>query len=144
MLFKSMSAFLLAAAFCASLQAQIQTDIPAAANQTTAFVNVSVIPMDRERVLRDQTVVVRAGRIAAIGPASRTPVPKNAVRVDGRGKYLMPGLFDMHTHLFSDDAFPDELGDEELFVMLANGVTTVRLMIVTPEHLVMRQKIALQ
>ena len=111
-------------------------------NGTVAFVNVNVIPMDRERVLRDQTVVVRDGRISQIGPASRTKAPEGALRIDGRGRYLMPGLFDMHTHLFSDDEFPDELADEELFIMLANGVTTARLMIGTPEHLTYREKIA--
>jgi imidazolonepropionase-like amidohydrolase len=74
--------------------------------QTTAFVGVNVIPMDRERVLRDQTVIVRDGVITAIG---RNPkVPKDAVSIDGKGKYLIPGLVDMHTHLLSDsDEFPD-------------------------------------
>ncbi|HJQ67666.1 MAG TPA: amidohydrolase family protein [Blastocatellia bacterium] len=107
-----------------------------------AFVNVNVIPMDRERVLKNQTVVVRDGRISAVGDAARVKAPAGAVRIDGRGKYLMPGLIDMHTHLFSDDEFPDQLAGDELMVMLANGVTTIRLMIGTPEHLMMREKIA--
>jgi imidazolonepropionase-like amidohydrolase len=130
--------------FCCAflLVATIGWPVSAQPSQTTAFVNVNVIPMDRERVLRDQTVVVRDGRISQIGPASRTKAPKGALLLDGRGLYLMPGLIDMHTHLFSDDAFPDELADEELFVMLANGVTTARLMIGTPEHLALREKIS--
>jgi imidazolonepropionase-like amidohydrolase len=110
-------------------------------NAAVAFVNVNVIPMTSERVLRDQTVVVRDGRIKTIGPAKRTKVPQDATRIDARGKYLMPGLVDMHSHLFSDDEFPDELADEELAIMLANGVTTIRLMIGTPEHLVLREKV---
>ena len=108
----------------------------------TAFVNVNVIPMDRERVLNNQTVVVRAGKIADIGDAAKIKVPKNAVRVDGQGKFLIPGLMDMHTHLFSDDEFPDSLAGDEFVIMLANGVTTIRLMIGTPEHLIYREKIA--
>ena len=111
-------------------------------NSLIAFVNVNVIPMDRERVLKDQTVIVRDGRIAALGDAARVKAPKGAVQIDGRGKYLVPGLIDMHTHLFSDDAFPDHLAGDELMLMLANGVTTIRLMIGTPEHLLLREKIA--
>lgn len=110
-------------------------------NAAVAFVNVNVIPMTNDRILPDQTVVVRDGRISAIGPAKKIKAPKGATRIDGRGKYLMPGLADMHVHLFSDDEFPDDLADEELAIMLANGVTTIRLMIGTPEHLVLREKV---
>src|SRR5918997_6134571 len=112
------------------------------AGRVTAFENVNVIPMDRERVLKNQTVVVRDGKIVEVGDARRVRVPEGALRVDGRGKYLVPGLIDMHTHLFSDDDFPDRLAGDELTLMLANGVTTVRLMIGTPEHLLMRAKVA--
>jgi hypothetical protein len=112
-----------------------------AGKQVTAFVNVNVIPMDRDRVLKDQTVVVRDGHIAELGPANKVKVPAGAARVDGRGKFLIPGLFDMHTHLFSDGKFPDSLAGDELKIMLANGVTTIRFMIGTPEHLKMRAQV---
>jgi imidazolonepropionase-like amidohydrolase len=108
----------------------------------TAFVGVNVIPMDRERVLKNQTVVVRGGRIAEVGDAAKVKVPSGALAVEGRGKWLLPGLTDMHTHLFSDDEFPDSLAADELAVMIANGVTTARLMIGTPEHLVLRERVA--
>jgi imidazolonepropionase-like amidohydrolase len=63
--------------------------------------------------------------------------------IDGTGKYLIPGLADMHTHLFSDaEAVDDSAGPAELGVMLANGVTTARLMIGTPAHLVLRTSVA--
>src|SRR5215217_148931 len=111
--------------------------------QTVAFTNVSVIPMDRERVLAKQTVVIRSGLIVEIGDAKKVKVPKDAVRVDGTGKYLVPGLVDMHTHLLSDsDEFPDSIGPHELRVMVANGVTTVRFMIGTPELLALRSRSA--
>lgn len=111
--------------------------------QTTAFVGVNVIPMDRERVLTNQTVLVRNGAIAEIGDAKKVKVPKDAVRVDGTGKYLIPGLVDTHTHLLSDsDEFPDSIAPDELRVMVANGVTTVRFMIGTPELLELRARSA--
>jgi imidazolonepropionase-like amidohydrolase len=114
-----------------------------ALGQTTAFVGVNVIPMDRERILTNQTVIVRDGVIAEIGDAKKVKVPKEAIRVDGKGKYLIPGLVDMHTHLLSDsDEYPDSIAPDELRVMVANGVTTVRFMIGTPELLVLRGRSA--
>src|SRR5687768_3751351 len=115
---------------------------PASA-QTVAFTNVNVIPTDRERVLTNQTVVIKNGLIAEIGNAKNVKLPKDAVRIDGAGKYLIPGLVDMHTHLLSDsDEFPDSIGPDELRVMVANGVTTVRFMIGTPELLALRSRSA--
>lgn len=111
--------------------------------QTTAFVGVNVIPMDKERVLPNQTVIVRNGVITEIGDAKRVKVPKGAQRIDGAGKFLIPGLTDMHVHLMSDeDEFPDALAEDELKVIVANGVTTIRLMTGTPEQLVLRAKSA--
>ncbi|MBX7055241.1 MAG: amidohydrolase family protein [Pyrinomonadaceae bacterium] len=117
--------------------------VTAAIGQTTAFVGVNVIPMDRERVITNQTVVVRNGTIAQIGDAARVKVPADALTVDARGKYLIPGLVDMHTHLLSDsDEYPDSIAPDELRVMVANGVTTVRFMIGTPELLKLRKRSA--
>jgi len=113
------------------------------AAQTTAFVGVNVIPMDKERVLNNQTVIIRNGLIAEIGDAKKVKVPKDAVKIDGRGKFLIPGLVDMHTHLLSDsEEYPDSITEDELRVMVANGVTTIRFMIGTPEQLVLREKSA--
>jgi imidazolonepropionase-like amidohydrolase len=81
-----------------------------------AFVNVNVLPLDREGVLENQTVVVREGRISEIGAAGKTKVPKGATRIEGKGRYLVPGLVDMHAHLYSPAELP---------LYLANGVTTV-------------------
>lgn len=111
--------------------------------QTTALVGVNVIPMDRERVITNQTVIVRNGLIAEIGDARKVKVPKDAVRIEAAGKFLIPGLVDMHTHLLSDsDAYPDSIAEHELRVMVANGVTTVRFMIGTPELLALRTRSA--
>lgn len=108
---------------------------------TIAITNVAVIPMTRDTVLQLRTVIVTDGRIAAVGPARTTRVPAGARRIDGRGRYLIPGLADMHTHLFSDDAVPDAAAPAELGVILANGVTAARLMIGTPEHLALRRRL---
>jgi hypothetical protein len=83
--------------------------------QVTAFVHVNVAPMDRDHVLRDQTVLVEGDKIAAVGTDVR--VPSNAQVIDGHGSaFLSPGLADMHVHSDSKN---------DLIVYLANGVTTV-------------------
>jgi hypothetical protein len=91
----------------------------AAAQQeaVTAFVDVQVVPMDRERLLAHQTVLVRGTRIAELGAARQIKVPPQALRVDGAGTaYLLPGLADMHTHV---------MRAEDLLPYTANGVTTI-------------------
>jgi imidazolonepropionase-like amidohydrolase len=108
-----------------------------------AITHVSVVPMTHNTVLPDMTVVVRDGRIAALGPAAATTIPRGAAVIDGRGQFLMPGLADMHVHLFADDgAVPDSAAPAELGVMIANGVTVARVMIGTPQHLALRQDVA--
>ncbi|CAN5848412.1 hypothetical protein BH20ACI4_BH20ACI4_23210 [soil metagenome] len=74
--------------------------------QSVAFTNVNVVPMDKERVLQNQTVLIKDGIIAEIG--KKIKIRKDAQIIDGKGKYLIPGLMDMHTHLPSDgDDYPD-------------------------------------
>jgi hypothetical protein len=108
-----------------------------------AIVNVSVVPMDREQVLAGQTVVVADGKITAMGPAETVRVPAGAVRIDGAGKFLMPGLADMHAHLSaSGNAARDSEENEQLAsIFLAHGITTVRSMRGSPEILELRKRI---
>ena len=110
-------------------------------NETIAFIGVSVIPMDRERVLKNQTVLIRAGRIAEIGDESKIKIPREALRIDGRGKFLMPGIVDMHLHLPPGEGANNDLPSQQLRLLLANGVTTGRNMIGSPTNLVLRDKI---
>ncbi|MCH8146929.1 MAG: hypothetical protein IH987_02915 [Planctomycetes bacterium] len=110
---------------------------PDSKRQPVAFVNVSVVPMDSERIIANQTVLIQNGRILAIGPADAMPIPEAAVRIDGTGKYLMPGLADMHAHLAHDE----EANPDALVVFLAAGVTTVRNMWGQPVHLEWRRRI---
>jgi imidazolonepropionase-like amidohydrolase len=120
-------------ALCATaLLAGILTTPLVAQKPVYVIVDVSVIPMDRERVLAHQTVIVRGDRIAVVGPSKAVLVPAGTIRVDGRGKYLVPGFFDMHAHV-------EDTTDMVLF--LAKGFTTVRNLEGRPEHLAWRRQI---
>ena len=71
---------------------------------TFAFQDISVIPMDTDRVLTHQTVVVRDGKIFEISSAMTAQLPPGTTVINGRGKFLAPGLADMHTHVDERDA----------------------------------------
>ncbi len=105
----------------------------------TAFVNVNVIPMTDARVVPGQTVVVEDGRIRTIGSVDVTPVPKNAVVVDGTDRFLLPGLAEMHAHVPRVGAA--DL-DRVLTLFAANGVTLIRGMLGHPSHLELREELA--
>ena len=116
------------------------------ANHTFAFTDVTVLPMDSERVLDGQTVIVRDGVITAVGPADRTPVPEGAIEIDGRGRYLMPGLAEMHAHVppvpaGSDARPPQDQLDDILFLYVANGITTIRGMLGSSYQLALRDEL---
>ena len=100
-----------------------------------AFTNVNVVPMDSERVLRNQTVLVEQGRIRRLGSAADVRVPADVTTVDGSGKYLMPGLAEMHGHMPGGD-----VEEMVMFLYVANGVTTVRGMLGQDGHMELRRK----
>jgi imidazolonepropionase-like amidohydrolase len=99
-----------------------------------AFEHVNVIPMSAPGVLADRTVLVQGEKITALGASGSVRIPAGAVRVNGRGKYLIPGLGEMHAHIP-----PSETADSEIVRTLAlwalNGVTTIRGMLGVPRHL---------
>ena len=72
-----------------------------AAQEPAAYLvtNVDVIPMNADRVLKGQNVLIQNSRIVAMGPTASVHAPDNSKVIDGLGKYLMPGLFDMHIHV---------------------------------------------
>jgi imidazolonepropionase-like amidohydrolase len=109
-----------------------------ACGESTAFVNVNVIPMTSATVIESQTVVVIDGVITSIGNVNDTAVPDDATIVDGTDRYLMPGLVEMHGHVPGRTS-----GNLErvLRLYLANGITTVRGMLGQPSHLLMRADI---
>ncbi len=115
------------------------------------FTNVNIIPMDRDRILNDQIVIIRDGKINAIGSSSME-VPVGSVIIDAEGKYLIPALADMHVHLEGDAwnlvcppgaKFSTEEIDfsDILFVYIANGITMIDIMSALPEHIQLREKI---
>ena len=107
-----------------------------------AIEHVAVIPMDQERVLKDHTVVVRGDRILSVALTSRATVPDGATRIDGRGKYLIPGLVDMHIHLAQGPGAVGDPAGRQLRLLLANGITTARVLIPSPTALDVRDRIA--
>jgi imidazolonepropionase-like amidohydrolase len=113
---------------------------PASSPTVSVFENVSVIPMDRDRVLDGQTVVVRGDRIEQIGPAARVATPSGARKIDGRGKYLMPALAEMHAHIPGGQASDAEM-ERVLFLYAAHGIGTIRGMLGHPRHLALRERV---
>lgn len=103
------------------------------------FLSVNVIPMDQERVLDSQTVVVRDGKITHMGKAGQVKYSKDALVMNATGKYLTPGWAEIHAHVPPiDDIEPMK---EVLTLYLANGITTIRGMLGHPRHLELRSKI---
>src|SRR5688500_5426309 len=105
----------------------------AVAPPAVALENVNLIPMTSERVLQRHTVLVRGDRIVEVGPAASIKVPDGTMRIDGRGKWLIPGLAEMHGHVPPPTA-PAELVETVLFLYVSNGVTTVRGMLGAPNQ----------
>jgi imidazolonepropionase-like amidohydrolase len=135
----------LAAAQSASSPAASAPTRATTAQPVVAFTDVTVIPMDRDRVIAGQTVIVHDDRTEAIGPARRTGIPAGAIRIDGRGKYLMPGLAEMHAHVLSAQApgnADERLNRDIFFLYVANGITTIRAMLGAPNQLVLRDRLA--
>jgi imidazolonepropionase-like amidohydrolase len=102
-----------------------------------AITNVTVVPMDRERLVPNQVVIVQGGRIAAMGPANRVRVPAGATRIEGRGRFLMPGLAEMHAHV-PPNPEATQWTEDVLFLYAANGITFARSMLGAPHHLALR------
>ena len=99
--------------------------------------NVNVIPMDQERILMDQTVIIRDSKVVSIG--SRLKYNKKSYVVDAKGKYLIPGLAEMHAHVPPvDDIEPMK---EVLRLFALNGITTIRGMLGHPKHLELREMV---
>ena len=121
------------------LAARPATAQVAPAAGVSAFVGVTVLPMDGRAPLPGQTVVVRGDRIVAVGPSAATTVPAGATRIDGAGKFLLPGLAEMHGHVPPPSA-PAQLTEDVLLLYVANGITTVRGMLGAPGQLALRDR----
>ncbi len=109
-------------------------------NENYVFKNVNIIPMDREIVLENQTVVVESGMITAIGIRSEVDVPEQFIEIDGSGKFLVPGIAEMHAHIPGISRGMEYI-DETLFLYLSNGITTIRGMLGEAYHLELKKDV---
>lgn len=106
--------------------------------QTVVFRDVNVISMTSPKVEK-KTVVVSDGKIGSILDAgAMVKLPEGSTVIDGSGKYLIPGLAEMHGHIPPSGGPPGLLSDV-LTMYLANGVTTVRGMLGHPQQLTLRE-----
>lgn len=99
----------------------------------TAFVGATVVDIAAGALIPGQTVVVDEGRITSVGPSAEANLADGVTVVDGTGRYLLPGLTDMHAHVFTEDS---------LLPYLANGITTIRNMWGGPMALAMKEAVA--
>ncbi|MEO6119164.1 MAG: hypothetical protein ABIP12_00635, partial [Terriglobales bacterium] len=72
-----------------------------------AITNVTIIDVEGGTAVPNQTVLISEGKIVMAGNPTNTAIPKYALRISGRGKYLMPGLWDMHVHVAGISAKPE-------------------------------------
>lgn len=101
------------------------TSCSTAHSPAIAITHVTVIDATGAPAKLDFTVILRGSSIAAVGPSASTPVPSGAKVIDGPGKFLIPGLADMHIHLTGAG---EPTGSREFIIplLVANGITTVR------------------
>ncbi|HEU4388611.1 MAG TPA: amidohydrolase family protein [Blastocatellia bacterium] len=97
----------------------------ATAQQLKAITGVTVIDGTNRSPIRDAVVIIESNRIKQVGSRSRTTVPVNAEVIDGTGKFLIPGLTDMHNHVLTGTTRWPQDRKVNLRLLLAYGVTTV-------------------
>jgi len=104
---------------CLTAAVPARAQNPARAPQSVAFAHVNIVDVVEGRLLPDMAIVIRGERISDIEQSSAFSAPRNVKLIDGRGKFVIPGLWDMHVHLSyaTESALP---------LLLANGVTGVR------------------
>src|SRR5262245_13763535 len=116
--------FALALVCCALTALGVAPD--GTAPRVIAIQHVTVIDVSGAQTRPDVTVLIEGNRIRTIGASGRTRLPGEAQIVDGRGKFLIPGLWDMHVHIAAISADPAWSKDVLLPLFLANGITGIR------------------
>lgn len=104
-----------------------------------AITNVSVLSIEADKFVANQTVLLNKGKIVGIGnnkPSGSTTL------IDGTGKFLIPGLTEMHAHIPVATDGNDSLVKETLFLYLSQGITNIRGMLGNPYHLGLRKAVA--
>lgn len=95
-------------------------------SRTLAIAHVTVIDGTGRAAQPDETVLIEAGKVVAVDAAAKVKIPKKARVIDASGKFLIPGLWDMHVHLAGINADPSWSKQVLLPLLLANGITGVR------------------
>lgn len=126
-------ALLLPAFWCCAPAPRTVTPQEAEPSSLFAITGVELIPMDDDRSVENQTVLVDGDSIAAVGADGSLEIPRDALVIDGKGQFLVPGLWDLHVHVEREESF--------LF-FLANGVTTALNLSGRPWHFELREAAA--
>ncbi len=127
-----LSPLLLPAALAAALAGCANSAAPKAPSKAVVFFDVTLIDLESDQVTRDQSVVVKDGKITAVGRFDSVETPPGAEVIEGKGRVLLPALADLHVHLSRKEDLP---------LYLAHGVTLVRNMWGAPIHLEWRKQI---
>ena len=96
---------------------ELSQELPGRRTGTLAFVGATVINGTGDPAIPNATIVIRGAKIIAVGSSDKVKVPSDAQRIDVAGKFIIPGLWDMHAHYEQVEWGP---------IYLAAGVTTVR------------------
>src|SRR4051794_23885678 len=91
---------------CARLIVALLLAVDAAAQSAVVFANVTVVDVEKGSLRLNQTVVIEGTKIIAADDAARVRIPRGARVIPGKGKFLMPGLWDMHVHEFVSPQVP--------------------------------------
>ncbi len=128
-----------------------QTTKQKVTGNVTAFTNVSVIPMTSNRIIENHTIVIRGDEISLITPSENVEFDSDATIIDGTGKFLIPGLAEMHGHVPPTDPPSNaprymnmEYVENTLFLYTAAGITTVRGMLGWANQLELKDKVSSQ
>lgn len=102
------------------------------------FTNANVVDVRNGQILEKQQVVIDSGKIKSVQQSIAHP-EEFITQIDAKGKYLIPGLAEMHAHIPQSPTSEERI-EETLFLYLSNGITTIRGMLGHPSHLVLREK----
>ena len=104
---------------------------------------VSIISPKTKKVIPNQTIIIIDGKINTIGPSGKISIPPNGQVIEGKGKFLIPGIAELHAHIPVPDSSNDLTAlSQTLFLYLSNGVTTIRGMLGQPYHLKINETLA--
>jgi Amidohydrolase family len=99
--------------------------LPSNSQTLTAIKHVNIVDVKNEKIIPDKTVLIKGDKIEKIG--TNLMLPSNTKIIQGKDKFLIPGLWDMHFHN-DDDESAEETNNAVTPLLIANGITGVRVM----------------